>query len=313
MINIGIIGSGANTNRHIRTLRRIRDVSIAGQYSSDIQEKHVASSNNVVIYTDPDSLFDNCDAVIVTDSGTINDKLVTKALKKAKHVLLYPIMLQSINEAMQFVKLAHEANVFLRVGSIGSINLQGLHRMIPDASETKFIELHYYKCITKTSSVNPILEGLLINAQVIHSLVKGQILSIKAKGVTMAATKPEIVSVRLEFDNGCAVNITCNVVAARDDYQATIVLKDRCIKYDFISNKITSWNIQHKKEGEDPPLIIDNVALENTDPLYEELSSFILSSTSKSKHHIDTENGFEPFVLTEKILEKVRKSVIQYT
>jgi hypothetical protein len=313
MMNVGIIGSGANMNRHVMTLKKIQDVRIIGCYSSMNRQKKIADSNGIAVYPDPDSLIDDADAIIMTDSDKHHNKLVVKTIRKAKHVLLYPMMVRSIHEAMQFMKLAHEANVLLKVGNVGNINLYGLQRMMPGDSGIKFIELHYYKCITKTPAANPILEALLINAQVIQSLVKSQILSVKAKGLIMSSVKPEIVNARLEFHNGCTVNITCNLVAARDDFQATIVLKDRCIKYDFLTQKLTSWNIQPKRNHYNSPFFIDNVKITHHDLLLDELTDFISSSGSEAKHHISTESGFEPFLLTEKILEKVRKSVIQYT
>ncbi|MBN1158352.1 MAG: Gfo/Idh/MocA family oxidoreductase [Bacteroidales bacterium] len=313
MMNVGIIGSGASFDRHIRILDEIQDVRIVGYYSFGIPLTDITFSNVVAAYHSPDLLIDGADAMIFSGPGRLHNKLVEKALRKGKHILLHPMAIRSSDEAMQLVKLAREANVMLKVHNVGSINLKGLQKMIADVSGIKFIELHYYRNIHQRTVSNPILEDLLINTQVVSTLVKGQVLSVKAKGLSMLSAIPEIINARLEYNNGCAVNITCNIVAARDDFQATIILKDRCIKYDFISHKLTSWNIQHKKNHNDSPLIIDNIEIENPDPLLDELSGFILSAGSGCKHQDETECGFEPFILTERILEKVRKSVIQYT
>lgn len=312
-MNVGIIGSGINLNRHVRILRKIQDVRIVGHCSSCVSQKNLPGSNDLDHYPDPDSLIDDSDVMIVADSGYLNYKLVVKTLRKAKHVFLYPTVVRSANDAMQLVKLAREANALLKAGNVGSINLKGLHGMITDVSGIKFIELHYYKSIRQSSSADSIPEALLINTQVVHSLVKSPVLSVKAKGLSMLSVKPEIVNARLDYNNGCAVNLTCNTVAARDDFESTIVLKDKCIKYDFISHTLTTWKIQHKISHKDSPLIIDNVEIEHTDPLFDELSGFILSAGSGSRHQTDNECGFEPFMLAERILEKVRKSVIQFT
>jgi len=142
---------------------------------------------------------------------------------------------------------------------------------------------------------------------------KSQILSIKAKGLTMLSQKPEIINARLEYDNACAVNITCNVVAIHDDFQGTIVLKDGYIKYDFISHKLTSWNMQRTNNINGSPLNVDHIKIATNDVVFEELSNFVSSAISVPRHHETYDFGFEPFILTERIMEKVRKSVIQYT
>lgn len=312
-MNVGIIGSDSFMNKHIRALNNIKDVSITGRYFAGKKENDSENLDQVLDFGDPYELLDHADALIITDRGSLDSTLVVKALKRSKHIFLYPTTVCSVNEAMEFVKLAHEANAILRIGNMGCYNLKGLLKMIPDIPGIKFIELHFYKSIAKSQPVNPIFEALLITTQIINSLVKSQILSVKAKGLMMLSNKPEIINSRLEYDNGCAVNITCNVVAAKDDFQGTIVLKDRCMKYDFISRKLTSWNIKQARENNGSPLHIDQIEIAKHDIIFEEIEGFIHAAISGHKHHETNDNGFEPLFLTDRILEKVNKSVIQHT
>lgn len=313
MMNVGIFGSGAVTNRHIRNLKKYPDVRIIGRWSSDPRQKPVNGATGTIEYENPEKLLEDVDGIVVTETGNMPLQLVEKALRQARHVFMYPNLVSTAEEALHLIKLAQEADAVLHAGLIGSFDPNSLAKSIPDVKEIKFFELHYYKGIGKSLSGRSIYNALMIIAQIIHSLVKSQILSLKAKGLIMDSSNPEMISARLEYSNGCAVNITCNLLAARDDFHGSVVLNDRCIKFDLIKQKMTSWNIQRNRDSSEPPLYVQNLAVENRDVLDQELRSFIRFSSNRSEHRCNNDCGFEPFLLTERILEKVKKSVIQYS
>jgi hypothetical protein len=106
------------------------------------------------------------------------------------------------------------------------------------------------------------------------------------------------------------VNYNCNLVAARNEFLGTVVLKNRILKHDFISGELTSWFLQHTTGLKDP-IFIESVRVENTDALTRELTDFITQIVSGPAFLSINENSFEPFVLAERILEKVMKTLVR--
>jgi len=307
-MNIGIIGSDYSINRHIISLKKIEGINITGLYQSGKLHKDCFDLYNIPFYRNPDQLIEDADSLIISDhNGCFNSKIAVSALRRGRHVFLYPQLVRSVNEAVQLTKLACEANVVLRVGNIGLLNMNSLLKFVKDTSCLSFIDIHYNKVYVKSFNANPIFEALLIVSQAVSTLLKSQVHSIKARGMPVASEKPDIVNARLEFNNGCLVNINCNIVAATDDFKGMMIMNDTCMSFDLFRKKFTSWNIQHVKNDSLEPKTVKSADPENGDLLLEELTGFVASAASVPEYHAANDFGFEPFILTERILEKVRK------
>ena len=70
--------------------------------------------------------------LIITDSSNFSNRLAIVALRKGRHVFLYPSVIHSINEVYQLIKLAREANVILKCGRTGKTGIHGLLKALPD-------------------------------------------------------------------------------------------------------------------------------------------------------------------------------------
>lgn len=312
-MNVGIVGSVCNIDRHLKPLKENGLIRLIGVHAAPANRMTGSHSDHVIFYADPKELLDQSDAIVVTDPGRNNYSLAVLALRKARHVFLCPGIVRSPGDALQLITLAREANVILRVGSLGPYNVKALADAIPEVTDAKLIELHYNQKIREDLSEQLICEALILNLQVIYGFGGKNLLSLKVKGMSMLTGQPEIISTRLEFTNGLAANITCNLVAAQDDFQGIFILKDRCLKYNFISQKLTSWDIRRTDQINDTPLHINSSVIGNQNLLSSEVNEFISQIASGSKSLVANDYGFESFFMAERILEKVRKSVILYS
>jgi hypothetical protein len=107
------------------------------------------------------------------------------------------------------------------------------------------------------------------------------------------------------------VNYTCNLVAAQNGFTGTLVLKNRILKYNFSSGELSSWFVHHPNDPVKTPFFMENRHIEKTDPLTGELTDFIDLIRSGPAFLSMNDNGFEPFMLTDRILEKVMKTLIR--
>ncbi len=202
--------------------------------------------------------------------------------------------------------------MILRAGRTGNDNVKNLLRALPDITEINMIELqHDYQANGNHTGVRNMFDALLADLEVINSLVKARVISIKAKGICMLASEADIVSARLEFDNGCAVNYNCNLVAAQNGFTGTLVLKNRILKYNFSSGELSSWFVQHQSAPVRTPFFLENMRVEKTDSLTGELADFIDLIRSGPAFLSMNDNGFEPYMLTDRILEKVMKTLVR--
>jgi hypothetical protein len=313
MIKVGIVGSFSAINTHVNALGKIHDILITGRWFTNDSQESVHNPETSSEYKNPENLLENSDVLIITEAGGFCFRLAVSALRMARHVFVYPAIVGSANEASQLIKLAREANVVLKAGKTGRTDIRGLLQAIYDHSGISMIELQHYHKLSASGKQNSISEALLADLEVINSLIYKRIVSIKAKGLSMLNSYPEIINARFEFDNGCAVNYTCNLVAAHNKFLATIVLKNRILEYNFITHKLTSWLVHPTNNNEENPILIESLHIATSDSLSNELADFINLIQTRPALISQNENGFEPYFMADRILEKVKKTFIQYT
>ncbi|HJZ39303.1 MAG TPA: Gfo/Idh/MocA family oxidoreductase [Bacteroidales bacterium] len=313
MINVGIVGSFSAINKHTNALGKIPDTRITGRWIPEDGGDTALEFETGNSCIHPEELAENSDALIITGSGRFCSSLVVAALRKAKHVFLYPAVLNSVNEANQLIKLAREANVILKAGKTGKTDARGLTDAIHDPSGISMVELQHYHRLSDADNHHTISEALLTDLEIVNSLIRARVISIKAKGLCMLSPQPEIINARLEFDNGCAVNYNCNLVAAQNEFLGTVVLNNRILKYNFITHELTNWFIHRINNQDENPILTESRRVEHTDLLATELSDFLNNIHSDQAFLSLRDSGFEAFLLADRILEKVMKTLVRCT
>jgi hypothetical protein len=313
MINVGIVGTFSAINRHVNALGKIHDILITGRWITNGGQESALNSETGIECKDPEKLLEKSDVLVITEVGNFCFRLAVTALRMARHVFVYPTIVSSVNEASQLIKLAREANVILKAGKTGKTDFRGLLQSIHDYSGISMIELQHYHKLSASGKQNSISEALLTDLEIINSLIFKRIVSIKAKGLSMLSSYPEIINARFEFDNGCAVNYTCNLVAAYNKFLGTIVIQNRILKYNFLTHKLTSWFVHPTNNNEENPIFTESGHVAVSDSLSNELIDFFNLIRTRPALISQNENGFEPYFLTDRILEKVKKTFIQYT
>jgi len=309
-MNVGIAGTFSAINRHVFALRKMQNIRISGRWSvNGTQDK--ATDLNSQRKIRAEEIIEQSDALIITEKGSFYNQLAILALRKARHVFLYPSVPESLNEVYQLIKTAREANVILQCGRTGQFSMDSLRRSMHDLKDVRMIELQHVFKISGTSESAPISDIVLGDMEIIHNLIKARNTNIKAKGLSMFSTMPEIINSRLEFDNGSAVNYYCNKVGTQNEHNITIMLKGSVFRYSLINNEISGWYLNKNINQSDSPVFIENFRIEQTDHLYDDLSSFFRLIHSGPAFLSIYDSGFESFVLTDRILEKVSKTLVQ--
>jgi|WetSurMetagenome_2_1015567.scaffolds.fasta_scaffold20479_4 hypothetical protein len=312
MINVGIAGSFKAINRHRNALHKLRDIRIAGAWCINGSQNDIVDLATGMACYDSETILEKIDALIITDPGVFFNQLPTLALRKAKHVFLYPSVITSINEAYQLIKLAREANVILKCGRTGKFSIQGLLKSIPDSGSISMIEMQHVLEISKTGRTPQFPDIMLGDIEIIGRLIKARNTSIKAKGICIISSQPEIINARLEFDNGSAVNYYCNIIGMQNEHHITLMMKDSIMKYNLLSNELSGWYLKRNLSQHENPIFIENIQVEQPDNLVDDLYFFFNLIHSGPAFLSIYDSGFESFVLTDRILEKISKTLVQF-
>ncbi len=306
MIRIGIIGDDHEIVEHINTIKKIPEFKYQGFYSPN---GPVTTPNPLVNksdrYLSHEDFLDSIDAIDIVSTKNCIYEIVITALKKSKHIYITPLLLRSYQQASQIIKLANEANITLMVQKSAKYNT-ALNSVIERLSDARLIEIQRQERPESYRSDLSLFSAIIDDLDIIYTIIRSGSKLIKACGVSILNSKPDIISARVEFSNGSVANISCSSLALKNNHKATFILQNEIITVNFHSNR-TQLLLPEKAGNKNKAAYRLKVKSFKTAPcniLYYELSKFRDTIANNSKSLTNLEDDFKSLITAFKIFEK---------
>ena len=238
MLKVGIFGVGHLGKYHLANWQQMSDVAVVGFYDpSDKMAQEVSEKFQLARFIDADNLIDAVDAVDIVAPTNFHFDLCKRAIRKGKHVFVEKPLAHTMDEAREILKLIRESNIKMQVGHVERFNpaylaIEGLQL------NPMFIEVHRLAQFNpRGTEVSVILDLMIHDIDIILSLVKSEVKSIAANGVSVMTETPDIANVRIEFNNGCVANLTSSRISMKKMRKMRLFQKDAYIGVDFLDKK----------------------------------------------------------------------------
>ncbi len=123
-MRIGVIGTGAMGQHHLRIYSELRDVELVGLCDVDRNRAlSLAKMYNTTAYFDHRELLkQDMDAVSVVVPTTLHTEVALDVINSGTHVLVEKPIADTLENADKMIKAAHDAKVKLMVGHIERFN-----------------------------------------------------------------------------------------------------------------------------------------------------------------------------------------------
>lgn len=325
MLKIGVFGVGHLGKFHLNNWKEIKNVELVGFYDpNDAMAREVEDKYQLTRFADAEKLIDACDAVDIVAPTTFHFDLCERAIRQGKHVFVEKPLANTIEEAKTLVNLARESNIKMQVGHVERFNpaflaAQGLEL------NPMFIEVHRLAQFNpRGTEVSVILDLMIHDIDIILTLVKSEVKSISASGVAVMTDTPDIANVRIEFNNGCVVNLTSSRISMKKMRKMRLFQKDAYIGIDFLNKKteviklkagdnanvanVFEFDIEtaHGKKT----IAVANPLVPEVNAIKLELEKFrdaILNNTSPIVSAVD---GYRAMEIAHQILHKIKNTTI---
>jgi predicted dehydrogenase len=238
MLKVGIFGVGHLGKFHLSNWQQIEGVELVGFYDpSDKSAQEVSEKFQLARFIEPDTLMNVVDAVDIVAPTTFHFELCKRAVRKGKHVFVEKPLANTMEEARELLKLSRESIIKMQVGHVERFNPAFLAIEHLDLNPM-FIEVHRLAQFNpRGTEVSVILDLMIHDIDIILSLVKSDVKSIAANGVTVMTDTPDIANVRIEFHNGCVANLTSSRISMKKMRKMRLFQKDAYIGVDFLEKK----------------------------------------------------------------------------
>jgi predicted dehydrogenase len=245
--------------------------------------------------------------IIVDRASSIKSGHIIEALRSSKHVLLDKPLDWSDDELEYLFKLSDEASTLLKIRESFLFHpvIKAAQPLIHNPAFIDYhidisadtdsdqlqdlITLSIFQCLDAILYLNP--------ARIIKS---NTVFSPDLFGL------PGVIHGRLEFDNGCIANITCNGYAEQQKSVCYIYQENRHAVLNFVNNRLV---IKDKLPGKEKPKST-TLTVKPGDPVAEEIRYFIELILNKSYHLVPFHNYYQSFLLGRKMLQNLLLNTI---
>lgn len=276
-IKFGVIGAGKIGTFHTRTLSKMDGVELVGVCDTNLERaKALAQEYSCKPFTEYSELLKNVEAVIVAAPTPLHHEIGMYCLNHKIHTLLEKPIASTMEQARELVKAAQENKVLLQIGHIERFN-PAVVEAFKYIKDPKFIVIKRMGPYDpRVSSVSVVLDLMIHDIDLLLTMLKSDVVSIDAVGLSAFSEHEDMANVRLKFANGCTADVTASRTSFEKSRFMNLYQEDAYISVDFMNARV---KIYRKKA----PLV---KTLDDVDVIFPQVEKQ-LPMTSEILHFID--------------------------
>ena len=277
-IKAGLIGCGHLGNYHAKIYFQKKDINFVGVYDSNKKSAlNLASKYKCKVFDNSESLLDEVDIVTVATPATTHYEVIKESLENNCHVLAEKPIASSVKDAEKLAKLSKKKGLILCVGHVERFN-PAYRKLVEEKPNPSFIEVHRLSSFGERGiDVDVILDIMIHDIDLVLNIIDSKLSSVHASGVAVASNSIDIANARLVFKNGCTANLTASRISPKQMRKFRVFQQGFSYSLDLAKPEITIFEVKGKKKD----ILHKKPILAKTNPLYDEISTFIESVIEK--------------------------------
>lgn len=307
-IPVAVIGTGYLGRFHAQKYANLPQVELVGVVDIDPKRaKEVARETNTAPLSDYRDLYTQIKAASVVVPTPSHHSIAKDLLEHEINVLLEKPMTTTLEEARELNRIAREKDLVLQVGHLERFNPAYL-AVAQTVKNPLFIESHRLNSFQERGTeVDVILDIMIHDIDIILNLVDDEVRRIHAVGIPVISSMIDIANARLEFENGCVVNVTASRISDKSMRKIRIFQHDAYISIDFAAQGVSVYK-KIEEEGKLPYIVSEQLKIESKDSLEEEIKSFLASIKHKRKPLVPGEAGIRALQVALEITNQLRST-----
>lgn len=326
MIRIGLVGVGHLGQHHRRLLQELPDATLTGCHDTDPEVRERERNLGIQVFDSFDELLNASDAVDLVIPTYEHYFLAKQVLEAGKHLFIEKPVTETVPQARELVNLATSKNLVFQVGHIERFN-PAITSLRDIELAPKFIESHRLSQFQpRGTEVAVILDLMIHDIDIILSLVRSPVAQVEASGVPVITQSVDIANARIRFENGTVANVTASRISRKAMRKIRIFQPAAYISIDFLQNSAEIYRLRDKDAGDASAIpfllgemeyggikrqiVYEQPAIEETNPLKDELAEFVDAITNSRRPIVSGEDGLHALEVAEMIQTKIRESSV---
>jgi predicted dehydrogenase len=305
-ISVGVAGVGSMGANHARVYESLPDVNLVGVTDVD-QERAaaIAQAHGTRVLTEAE-LTEVADAISICVPTRFHHETAHHYLNGGCDVLVEKPFVRDIAKGEELIHLAEKQGRILQVGHVERFNpaVQMLNDVLEGLNIVAFNAERLGPPLDRHISDNAILDLMIHDIDIVVSLAGGSLTSIGGAGVR----ENRHVTATLGFEPDIVAELTASRLTQEKVRKLDIVAEECLVRVDYIDRSIAihrastpeyirnDENIRYRHES-----IVERPMIESSEPLRNELSSFVETVQNGSKPVVSGEDGLVAVWIAKKI------------
>ena len=292
-LKAAVIGAGAFGRHHAGKYRALAEAGqgvelFAIADPSPEVRRNLVAQYGVLAVADWRELLGKVDLVSICSPAVTHAEIVRAFLNAGAHVLVEKPIATTIDEANDLVALAARTNRVLTVGHQERFVFARTGLLDQDEAPLEIQCWRRGPWTGRGDDVSAVLDLMIHDLDLVHTLVKSDVVNVKARGQVQYGPHADEVSAAVTFANGTVARLDTSRVSNERKRGMRAVYKDGVVEIDFLTREVINTTPR--------PL----AALEMGDPLGESVASFVSA----------VRDGTQPLVLAEQARLALQTAVL---
>ncbi len=314
-IKAGVLGVGKMGEYHVGILSENRDVELTAiSDASEERGRQISERYGVPYFKNFHDMLQRVDVAVVAVPTQLHYTIAMEVLNSGIHVLLEKPCSDNLEHARELFALADSKNLILHIGHVERFNgaVQELHKLVEDPILVECRRMGPFVERMKDDSV--VLDTMIHDIDIILNLIDSKVLQINVMGRSVFSEKDDVVSVQLEFENGCMANILASRASQNKERTLSITQKASFVILDYTDQEIyvhrqsssdymlTKDALRYKQES-----LIERIFVHKDNPLKLEIQHFLDCVKNGTPRKVAVDNELYSLEIALSIVENFYK------
>ena len=265
-----------------------------------------------------DELLDLVDAVTIVVPTPGHYAVAREVLSRGIHAMIEKPLAATLEEADEILALAQRHGAVVQTGHVERFN-RAIRAALPFVDAPRFIESDRLSPFNpRGSDVAVVLDLMIHDIDLVHTLVGGKASSVSAVGVPVLTPFVDIANARLTFESGAVANITASRVSRERMRKIRIFQQSGYLSLDLAAGSGEFFRLRGDVDMAAlamAPLALERfveripVEAEEGEPLRLEFESFLAAVRGESPVVVTGEAGREALAVALQIVRDIERTM----
>ena len=309
-LRVGVIGVGHLGEYHVQKYKAIPNAELVGVVDANVERSNViARRYGTRVFEEHSELLSMVDGVSLVVPTEIHFDVAKDILSKGIHLLIEKPITYKLEPADTLIRMAQEKNLVLQVGLVERFN-PAVVKMESILNQPVFIESHRMNLFTARGiDVDVVLDLMIHDLDIILHVVPSEVKEVHAVGMSVITGKTDIANARIIFENGAVANLTASRVSNKTLRKIRVFQPDAYISVNCAKKEISVIRLdgESKDLNDYPQLTSEKIKYPDSDPLADEISSFVNVVMNGSSPVVTGQDGRKALEVALGIIDQIKR------